>query len=599
MTGKFVRKYTPLGALGLATFGSAMHARAANLLTNPGFESPSVGTTESTVATGWTFYQLGEAERAQFFVRSGQWSVFQKIFDPTGGVQQLVTGIVGGTPYTLSGWEFAEANAASTMAMLDFRLTWENSSGTAIGTPSALQIPASSVSTTGFTQFILDSTHFSTADSTVNGSTAGTPDNIVYGAPTAPSNATQVLVSFNYNGPGDSGQNLSTFLDDVDLEGAGTPPANAWSINGSGDWNVGGNWSNGAVPNGAGQEADFFGALLTANHNVFTDVAVTAGTLNFNNGHTYVIDGAGSLTLQGAGSNNAQVIVQVGTQELNVPLTIASNTVFNVSSGAALIIGNPLTVNTGKSVTQTGSGTVTYNSIITLQTGASLAFGNATHATSLNLQGSAAASVVAHVGSTPTLLQVDSLSLAGSTSTLDLTNNALIVTGGSLSTVFSELKTGFNAGHWNGTTGIISASASSDTRHLTALGSRQSGGGTFDGANTTTADVLVKYTYYGDADLNGTVNGADYSQIDNGFGMHLTGWQNGDFNYDGVVDGSDYSLIDNTFNQISATGASPLAVIASPADLNAGVNAVPEPATLGLLGMGAIGLLGRRRRRTA
>jgi hypothetical protein len=68
---------------------------------------------------------------------------------------------------------------------------------------------------------------------------------------------------------------------------------------------------------------------------------------------------------------------------------------------------------------------------------------------------------------------------------------------------------------------------------------------------------------YGDADLTGTVNGADYQQTDKGFGQHLTGWSNGDFNYDGVVDGSDFSLIDNTFNQINVTGAAPLAVSAA------------------------------------
>ena len=71
-------------------------------------------------------------------------------------------------------------------------------------------------------------------------------------------------------------------------------------------------------------------------------------------------------------------------------------------------------------------------------------------------------------------------------------------------------------------------------------------------------DVLIKYTYFGDANLDGTLNGADYQQIDMGFGMGLTGWQNGDFNYDGVINGADYALLDNTFNQISATGASPL-----------------------------------------
>ena len=55
----------------------------------------------------------------------------------------------------------------------------------------------------------------------------------------------------------------------------------------------------------------------------------------------------------------------------------------------------------------------------------------------------------------------------------------------------------------------------------------------------------MKYTYYGDANLDGAVDGADYQQIDNGFGGGLTGWSNGDFNYDGV----DLVLpADNTLN---------------------------------------------------
>jgi hypothetical protein len=112
--------------------------------------------------------------------------------------------------------------------------------------------------------------------------------------------------------------------------------------------------------------------------------------------------------------------------------------------------------------------------------------------------------------------------------------------------------------------------------------------------------VLVKYTYYGDANLDGIVNGADYQQIDNGFGMHLTGRSNGDFNYDGVVDGSDYSLIDNTYNQLSASGASPLAIIANPSDLTdspSATSAVPEPGAISLLSFAVLGVLGQRHRR--
>jgi len=53
---------------------------------------------------------------------------------------------------------------------------------------------------------------------------------------------------------------------------------------------------------------------------------------------------------------------------------------------------------------------------------------------------------------------------------------------------------------------------------------------------------------FGDANLDGHVNGSDYSKIDFGSFNHLTGWSNGDFNYDGVINGSDYTLIDNAFN---------------------------------------------------
>jgi fibronectin-binding autotransporter adhesin len=167
--------------------------------------------------------------------------------------------------------------------------------------------------------------------------------------------------------------------------------------------------------------------------------------------------------------------------------------------------------------------------------------------------------------------------------------------------VFNKLKTGLNAGagYWNGN-GINSATAAGDTRRLTTVGMMQPvSATTYNGQSLGTADVVVKYTYYGDADLNGTVNGADYQLIDNGFGSHATGWQNGDFNYDGVVNGTDYSLIDNTFNQIHATGASPLAIIDSPSILiaSSSVSSVPEPTALGLLAVSASVLLGHRARR--
>ena len=70
----------------------------------------------------------------------------------------------------------------------------------------------------------------------------------------------------------------------------------------------------------------------------------------------------------------------------------------------------------------------------------------------------------------------------------------------------------------------------------------------FAGESVGSTDVLVKYTYYGDANLNGVVTGSDYALTDNGLNFGLSGWSNGDYNYDGVTNGADYALLDNSFN---------------------------------------------------
>jgi hypothetical protein len=148
---------------------------------------------------------------------------------------------------------------------------------------------------------------------------------------------------------------------------------------------------------------------------------------------------------------------------------------------------------------------------------------------------------------TPPLFSIDP------TSSLDLSDNDLLVHDGNLASIDGLLTTGFNSagGYWNGP-GIQSSAAARQL--LTALGVGQpSSSGTIDGESVNTSDVEVRYTYYGDANLDGHVDGSDYSKIDYGFTHHLAGWANGDFNYDGVVDGSDYTLIDNAFNTQSAS----------------------------------------------
>jgi hypothetical protein len=232
-------------------------------------------------------------------------------------------------------------------------------------------------------------------------------------------------------------------------------------------------------------------------------------------------------------------------------------------------------------------------------------FNTSQHLASLNISGGTV--TLSKTGSTRSVLYTPSLSVTG---TLDLTGNDLdIQNGGStaLATITAMIKQGFNNGAWTGA-GITSTLAANNSTHLTAIGvilNNQSGaalyttGHLLDGfASTAANDVLVKYTYYGDANLDGKVDGSDYSLIDNGYLNGLTGWFNGDFNYDGVVDGSDYTLIDNAFNsqetQLTAEIAAPLAV--ATAQIAAEPSAVPEPTSTTVLAITGISLLARRRR---
>src|SRR5256886_17230910 len=100
------------------------------------------------------------------------------------------------------------------------------------------------------------------------------------------------------------------------------------------------------------------------------------------------------------------------------------------------------------------------------------------------------------------------------------------------------------------------------------------------------------YTWGGDANLDGTLNGDDYFQIDSHFNQDGTvfGYYNGDFNYDGSINGDDYFIIDSNWN--TGSTATPFATSGGVPGRLGGVTSVSEAGFIWLGALAALGLLG-------
>jgi autotransporter-associated beta strand protein len=193
---------------------------------------------------------------------------------------------------------------------------------------------------------------------------------------------------------------------------------------------------------------------------------------------------------------------------------------------------------------------------------------------------------------------VGSLSTAGS-SQFDLTNNALVVDYASagptpFADIRNEIISGYAGGAWTGP-GIITSQGNTNfgvgyaeaSVVLTFAGSPPDA--LFLGDVVDNTSVLARYTRYGDANLDGTVNLADFNRLAAGFG-NGTRWDQGDFDYNGIVNLADFNRLAANFGQ-SAAGTE-----VTPEDWANLASAIPEPSSLGLAAVAGLAMLKRRRR---
>ena len=281
----------------------------------------------------------------------------------------------------------------------------------------------------------------------------------------------------------------------------------------------------------------------------------------------------------------------VGTLNLsssNVQLGGASDSVFygniNQMAGVTGVTKVGANTQTLKGLNNTTGGTtVTAGKLIAAH---GRAFGNGT----LNATGGTA-QLQAGVG--PLMLKGVS---ASGTGKIDLTNGGMVVdyTGATpAASISGLLQSGFASGAWNGN-GINSSVAAANPGMSLGLADNASLGlATFQGEAVDSSSILVKYTYTGDLNFDGVVNGIDLSVLGSSWqGSGL--WANGDLNYDGVINGIDLSLLGSNWQ---AGVAAPLNVSFAEAAGAMGMS-VPEPASLAVVGLGTLAL-GLRRRRHA
>jgi autotransporter-associated beta strand protein len=410
-----------------------------------------------------------------------------------------------------------------------------------------------------------------------------------------------------------------------DISGDGGNPTGTVNVYGgsvtAGQTLVGENGSGVATVNISGGVVNL-GAAVLANANSVT------GIINLNGGTLEGTFAAHSGELgEGNGNGTDAIYFNGGTlsatgssaDDLDASLTSL------VSTGGAIVnpAGNSITINSALThnsaiagadggLTVNGAGTVvitgadTYTGATKVSAGTLVVGANGALPTGASVALSSTGTL--QLGTGTGLATISSLAISGS-GVFDITNNHAIITYGSsdpIATIRGYLKSGYNNGGWNGTDGIISSTAQTLTNGLRyGVGWADGNDGVHDVAGLSSGEIELKYTLLGDANLDGTVNGSDFSILAANFGLGVTNWDQGNFLYSSSVNGSDFSALAANFGQ----GDSGADASITPADIQAldsfavanglpvpTITAVPEPASIGLLALGGIVAMRRRRK---
>jgi hypothetical protein len=341
-------------------------------------------------------------------------------------------------------------------------------------------------------------------------------------------------------------------------------PASQYAADADANWDNSSAWT-GGVPN-APDTLVTLGSVITAPRTITLDTARTVGAIGFDSTHRYTIAGAGSLTLDGS---SCAITVSSGSHSIDVPLILTRNTVMDVTAAASVLSLSAAPAMAAETrLTKTGPGTLQVK-----------------HIRGDELQINNGAVKVHSDGTDAGTSRIVSLSVSGG-GKLDLADNDLVLGEGGSISAQSVRQMLVDA--------LLTSSAATGARGLGYADNAVLNLTMFSGQTVDAGNVLVKYTYLGDADLNGQVDVADLGSLASAWQTSAL-WTSGDFDYSGFVDVADLGMLASDWQ---AGVGSPLGPTLQEALASLGLPSasVPEPAEIGWL-LAIIVLKCRRHRR--
>jgi fibronectin-binding autotransporter adhesin len=391
-------------------------------------------------------------------------------------------------------------------------------------------------------------------------------------------------------------------------------------------WSATGSWTNSTVPSTSSDTALFANAVGAGSPAVL-DSNQTVNALSFDSTSSFTINpqAAQVLSLAGTTPSINTAATNTGTQIVSVALNLGNGTTIAVNGGTlslnspiASVVGTGVSASTATGTTLQLAGpasslnsTVNVTNVGTLSvTGTAQSVGNISGAGSTTVSSagnSTTPSLIAkdidqtaltinngayvRIAPSGTSTSVVTALTVGTTANLDISDNDVVInnpTPVAAASSLTAVATAVNAGFVSGGNGIVTTT--------TGTGLETVGFGlnsflsfpTFNGVTVNDDSVLIKYTYFGDSNLDGFVTDDDLGYFLAGYGSDVSAnpWVLGDYNHDGFTTDDDLGFF------LAAYGS-------TPGLAGGGIQAIPEPSTLVLgtlvgLGLGALSL--RRRR---